>query len=363
MTIVLYSCSSSISDAEEKKYDTVEIGSQIWLTKNLNSAKFLNGDDIKHVYDSEQWMQSIRNSTPAWCYYEFNDSLGVVYGKIYNVFAVMDKRGIAPEGFRIASNEDWNKLIDSIGLTKAYVKLREKGTEHWFDDKKKATNETMFTAIPGGYGYGKEKRAGTGLKFEGLGSTASWWSSTIEKTGTNNRYALNGNSRLDKMASRVWDGHYVRCVKTSENKDKSDLKHQSKATIASKEVGDDSQSVEDGEYGKEGVSHYEQQSESLSIAFEITSHQDEEYSDVNIVIGRTLHKIEVVDGMGLKSVEREDFSNLSIPENAVKAVQNYWSGLLTVFYITKDTDSVLVMRGIQDEQDEGQISFKEIARF
>jgi uncharacterized protein (TIGR02145 family) len=100
---------------EEPIASEVKIGEQIWTTKNLNTDKFRNGDKILFATNMGEWKKFGESSTPAWCYYDFNELNGTKFGKLYNYFAVVDPRGIADEGWHIPSNEEWTQLEDYIG--------------------------------------------------------------------------------------------------------------------------------------------------------------------------------------------------------------------------------------------------------
>jgi len=51
----------------------------------------------------------------AWCYYEKNYAAGALEGKLYNAIAMMDPRGLAPEGYHAASGFDWIRLASYLG--------------------------------------------------------------------------------------------------------------------------------------------------------------------------------------------------------------------------------------------------------
>jgi len=94
---------------------TVTIGTQEWMTKNLDVSTFRNGDPIPEAKTDEAWYRASQNNQPAWCYY-MNDTVnGRLYGKLYNWFAVNDSRGLAPMGYHIPSDEEWAVLIDYFG--------------------------------------------------------------------------------------------------------------------------------------------------------------------------------------------------------------------------------------------------------
>jgi hypothetical protein len=102
---------SNTNEANDKNNETVTIGSQVWMTKNLNVDKFRNGDPIPQAKSEEEWKVAIENKQPAWCYYDNNPANGVKWGKLYNWFAVNDSRCLAPKGYHIPTDSEWTTLI------------------------------------------------------------------------------------------------------------------------------------------------------------------------------------------------------------------------------------------------------------
>lgn len=143
---------SLAKDIDGNNYRVVQIGSQTWLADNLIVKRFRNGDPIKQVKMTE-WNNAIRNKEPAWCYYGDLPELGKQYGIIYNLYAVSDPRGLAPEGWDIPSVEDWVSLIRYLGGDSiAGTKLKEQSMSFWRikDPDVMPTNESGFSAVPGG---------------------------------------------------------------------------------------------------------------------------------------------------------------------------------------------------------------------
>ena len=79
------------------------------MQQNLTVSHYQNGDTIPEVSDSATWANL---TTGAWCWYN-NDSatFGNSRGKLYNWYAINDPRGIAPQGWFIPNEYEWNKLI------------------------------------------------------------------------------------------------------------------------------------------------------------------------------------------------------------------------------------------------------------
>ena len=97
------------------KAQEIKIGTQTWTTKNLDVSKFRNGDAIPLAKTNAEWALAGQNKQPAWCYYENKGENGTKYGKLYNWFAVMDARGLAPNGYHIPSDAEWTILTDYLG--------------------------------------------------------------------------------------------------------------------------------------------------------------------------------------------------------------------------------------------------------
>ena len=106
---------ASVTDINGNVYPTVNIGTQTWMQKNLNVSKYKNGDIIPQVTNPTQWAVL---TTGAWCWYN-NDSAtyAATYGKLYNWYAVNDPRGLAPEGWHVPSDGEWNKLVKYLDIS------------------------------------------------------------------------------------------------------------------------------------------------------------------------------------------------------------------------------------------------------
>lgn len=137
----------------------VTIGTQIWSKKNLDVTRYRNGDIIPQVTNPTQWNNL---TTGAWCWYN-NDSASysTVYGRLYNWYAVNDPRGIAPQGWRIPTESDWNKLVKFVDAAADTTCLdcfpsssaggSLKSTSLWTSPNTGASNSSGFSALPGGF--------------------------------------------------------------------------------------------------------------------------------------------------------------------------------------------------------------------
>lgn len=174
ISLLLPGCATILGGSkEEGASKEVTIGKQVWMTQNLNVDKFRNGDPIPEAKTDEEWIKAGENGEPAWCYYNNNPDNGDRYGKLYNWYAVNDPRGLAPEGWKIPSDEEWSRLTDFLGGESVAGK-KMKSTDFWADNDGESgngTNESGFSGLPGG------NRRYDGA-FNGVGKDGYWWSST-----------------------------------------------------------------------------------------------------------------------------------------------------------------------------------------
>lgn len=144
--------------------EEIKIGNQIWMKSNLDVETFKNGDVIIQATSITHWNELRENKTPAWCYYQYDFENYKKFGKFYNKFALSDPRGLAPEGWHIPSDEEWNLLAETLGGQNiAADKLKAlntwEGYEETDDDDNptgvfisdNANNLSGFSALPSGF--------------------------------------------------------------------------------------------------------------------------------------------------------------------------------------------------------------------
>lgn len=90
---------------------SVTVGTQEWMSKNLEVITFRNGDPIPQAKSEKDWVNAGNKQQPAWCYYQNVPTNGEKYGIIYNWWAINDPRGLAPKGWRIPNDEDFSTLL------------------------------------------------------------------------------------------------------------------------------------------------------------------------------------------------------------------------------------------------------------
>lgn len=139
---------SVIKDGDGNVYATVTIGTQIWLLENLKTTRLNDGTKIPLVTDLSDWKDL---TTMGYCWYDNNEATYKGdYGALYNWYAAKNDK-LCPKGWHVPSDLEWTTLTTFLGGEDlAGGKLKETGTTHWRAVNEGATNESGFTALPGG---------------------------------------------------------------------------------------------------------------------------------------------------------------------------------------------------------------------
>ena len=197
--------------------NTVRIGTQVWMTRNLNVSRYSDGTIIPEVNEQSQW---VNLTTGAWCYFASNTANGTIYGKLYNWYAVAGiydaasaanpalRKKLAPDGSHVPSDAEWTTLTSFLGgESVAGGKMKATGTSLWLSPNTEATNSSGFTGLPGGF------RGSLG-NFFSIGTSGYWWSST--EAGTTFSWCRRLNYSASASFSYDVNRNYgmaVRCVR------------------------------------------------------------------------------------------------------------------------------------------------------
>jgi uncharacterized protein (TIGR02145 family) len=196
----LFSPGPDIVDIDGNLYHSVIIGNQTWMRENLKVTHYRNGKFIPNMKDSSLWATFEEG---ARCYYD-NDSImySNLYGAFYNWYAINDSDNIAPKGWHIPSQTEWEELISYLG-GKDIAGNKMKAVNYWLSSNENATNESGFSALPGGY------RVHDG-SFHCVGKDCIF----RVKSLANMYYILRSeSSEIHLDAGFNENGNFVRCVK------------------------------------------------------------------------------------------------------------------------------------------------------
>lgn len=195
----------TVTDVDGNVYKTVKIGKQVWMAENLKVTHYRDGTQIPNVTDSGNWRML---TTGAYCNYKNDINIAKIYGKLYNWFAVADAHQLAPKGWHIPTNAEWDALYDFIGGTPQDGQdIQETGTTHW-EVNTGANNVTQFTGLPAGalnFTYQGP--------FYGLASDTFWWSANASNATNASYYELYVKGYMEQGNSSKVFGYSVRCIK------------------------------------------------------------------------------------------------------------------------------------------------------
>jgi uncharacterized protein (TIGR02145 family) len=184
---------------------SVWIGCTPWATKNLDVTTYRDGTPIPLVTNGAAWAA---DTIGAYCYYNNNSANDSIYGKLYNWYAVNNPHGLAPEGWHIPSDFEWNVLVNTLGGDAiAGGMMKEMDTLRWNAPNLGATNLCNFLALPGGY-------RGTQGGFNVRGQQGFWW--TCSKADADRAYSRilsKEDTYISAAAADMNIGYSVRCIR------------------------------------------------------------------------------------------------------------------------------------------------------
>lgn len=158
----------TIVDIDGNVYHTVKIGTQTWTIENLRVTHYQNGNEIQHVKESKKW-DTLK--TGAYCNYKNKEKNVEKYGRLYNWYAIVDSNHIAPKGWHVPTQDEWETLINFLG-GRRLAGGKMKSVDGWIStqgDNRNGDNSSGLNILPAGYRLSS---------YSGEGEFSSFWSST-----------------------------------------------------------------------------------------------------------------------------------------------------------------------------------------
>ena len=190
----------------------IKIGTQIWMSENLNVDCFSNGDPIPEAKTKDEWAAAGSNKQPAWCLYKNS----LFLGKLYNYYALSDIRRIEPEGWRLSTRNDWESLFSFIGGIEIAGKKLKNNSSSW--EEFGGDNDFNFSVLPGGF-RSSEFFIKDSEHFTSYGWWVHYWtfeSIEIKDDVDDEFYSILFDGCTDSASVHVADkknGMFVRCLK------------------------------------------------------------------------------------------------------------------------------------------------------
>jgi uncharacterized protein (TIGR02145 family) len=110
-----------VNENAESSISTITLNEKTWMTQNLRTKTFQNGDSILFISNSNDWETVNAKSIPAYCFKDFDSLNQYEHGFYYNYSAILDSRKLAPKGWRLNTKEDWDALQKNYPDTISFV--------------------------------------------------------------------------------------------------------------------------------------------------------------------------------------------------------------------------------------------------
>jgi uncharacterized protein (TIGR02145 family) len=179
------------------------------MVENLKTTKFNDGTPIPLVKGYKKWKNL---DSPGYCWYENDEANKNLYGALYNWFSVNTGK-LAPKGWHVPTDAEWTTLMTYLGGDNVAGGKMKDGEREWvFRTQYNSTNESGFTALPGGVRSPVENEIYEG--FTMMHSSAKYWSST--QFDTTDSWYLVMYYNWTKVVRTYMDkkcGFSIRCLK------------------------------------------------------------------------------------------------------------------------------------------------------
>jgi len=175
------------------------------MKANLSVSHFRNGDPIPQAKTKAEWKKYNEEKTAAWCYYDRDERNAGTNGRLYNWYAVIDPRGLAPEGWHVPTDIEWSELTKNSGGQEMSGKFLKSKTS--WDKKGNGDDYYGFSILPSG-------DCSKFMNFSGIGEYTYFWTATEEFIYYAwTRYFNSSNSITMRIPIDKQFGCSVRCIK------------------------------------------------------------------------------------------------------------------------------------------------------
>lgn len=182
--------SQVVKDIDGNEYRTIQIGTQVWMTGNLQTTRYNDGAGIPLVTDQSAFYEI---KAPCMCWYNNDESANRnSFGALYNWYAV-DTKKLCPPGWHVSSDEEWAILIEFLGgVAIAGGKLKD---------------PSGFNVLPAGF------RGKDGFYPAAKSAAIFWTSSAFDSKDAWTRYFQPDNITALQEHGGKYHGFAIRCLK------------------------------------------------------------------------------------------------------------------------------------------------------
>jgi uncharacterized protein (TIGR02145 family) len=227
---ITFTTLTPVTDVEGNVYNIRTFGTQVWMTENLKTTKYRNGDLIETTTPST--LDISGESTPEYQWaYNGDESNAATYGRLYTYYVVTDSRNICPTGWHVPADEEWTVLTDYLennhyGYEGSGTDIAKSmaATALWPNDVSEAgvpgndiasNNSSGFSGLPAGW---RTTDADGITNFYNIGAVTFWWTSSAYRINSEYKLVYSrllnfGVTDLLRQYGNPTDGFSVRCLK------------------------------------------------------------------------------------------------------------------------------------------------------
>jgi uncharacterized protein (TIGR02145 family) len=183
---IVVACSPALSPLVDTRdgntYETVKIGSQVWMAANLNHR-------MEGAFA-----------------YENNNEIAAKMGLLYLWDTSLNA---CPTGWHLPSDQEWTDMENSMG-NDPFLGKKLKSTTDW-ENNGNGENSERFNVYPAGYVGNGGKRSAS------MGEYSFFWTSTSEGSGSEDRvwrrFFHMDSTSVTRDRSYKDNGYSLRCIK------------------------------------------------------------------------------------------------------------------------------------------------------
>lgn len=194
-----------VTDIDGNEYNTITIGTQVWMVENLKTTKYNDGTEVPFILNTDEaWYQL---NSPGYCWYNDNETNKETTGALYNWHAVNTGK-LAPEGWHVPTDKEWSILVDFLGgETVAGGKMKIADIRSWPGPNTGATNSSGFTALYSSF------RGKGGFIPSDNGTLLLWSSTAYDDLDAWAWYLRFDSEAIGRNHGGKYHGFSVRCLK------------------------------------------------------------------------------------------------------------------------------------------------------